>query len=198
MKFLDHYFSSNPTSESNEKLIEYHFAGRTLHLITDNGVFSKAHVDFATSLMLNTIIDEVKGEVLDLGCGYGVIGIAVASNPNVKKVTMCDVNHRALDLAKRNAEKNQVENVTIVESDGFANIEDTFDTIITNPPIRAGKAVIYQMYEDSKKHLKEGGCFFLVINKKHGAPSTMTYLKELFENVEVLEKKAGFHVIKCW
>ncbi|MBQ9313658.1 MAG: class I SAM-dependent methyltransferase [Clostridia bacterium] len=195
---MEHYYSSNPTSESNEKIIEYDMKEKKFHLITDNGVFSKAHVDFATSFMLNTIIDEVKGDVLDLGCGYGVIGIVIASNPNVKKITMCDVNNRALNLAKRNAEKNKLQNFEIVESDGFENIKQKFDTIITNPPIRAGKAVIYKMYEDSKQHLNEGGTLFLVINKKHGAPSTITFLKEIFENVEVLDKKAGFHVIKCW
>ena len=171
---------------------------KNFHFITDNGVFSKAHVDFATSFMLNTIFNDVKGSVLDLGCGYGVIGIIVSSNSNVSKITMCDVNQRALDLAKRNAEKNKVINYEVVESDCFENINEKFDTIITNPPIRAGKSVIYKMYEDSKNHLKSNGVLFLVINKKHGAPSTITFLESIFNNVEVLDKKAGFNVIKCW
>ena len=195
---MDHYFSSNPTSESNEKVIEYRIKNKNIYLITDNGVFSKAHVDFATNFMLETIFDEVGGDVLDLGCGYGVIGISIASNSNVKKITMCDINNRALELAKRNAEKNDIEEFEIVESDGFSNINKTFDTIITNPPIRAGKSVIYKMFEDSKSHLKPNGVLFLVINKKHGAPSTIAFLKTIFDNVEVLDKKAGFNVIKCW
>ena len=195
---MEHYFSSEPTSSSNERQIEYEIDGKKIKLVTDNGVFSKAHVDFATSFLLNTIFHEVKGNVLDLGCGYGVIGIAIAQNKEVEKVTMCDVNHRALDLAKRNAEKNHLSHFEVIESDGFSNIKSEFDIIITNPPIRAGKAVIYQMYQESKIHLKEGGAFYLVINKKHGAPSTITFLKTLYDNVEVLDKKAGFHVIKCW
>ena len=99
-----------------------------------------------------------------------MIGIVVASNPNVTSITMCDVNHRALDLAKRNAIKNKIRNFEIIESDGFENIKDKYDTIITNPPIRAGKVVIYKMYEDSKQHLSEEGILYLVINKKHGLP----------------------------
>jgi 16S rRNA (guanine1207-N2)-methyltransferase len=171
---------------------------RDTEFITDNGVFSKNHVDIATSFLLKTIYNEVKGEVLDVGCGYGVIGITVAKNSNVQKVTMLDVNHRALELAKRNCEKNKVVNkVKILESDGFENIVDKYDTIITNPPIRAGKTVIYKMYEDAKEHLKDSGALYLVINKKHGAPSTITFLNTLFGNCEVLDKKTGFNVIRC-
>lgn len=194
---MDHYYSSNPTSESNERIIEYKIKEQDFKFISDNGVFSKGHVDFATDFMLRTIIDEVKGKVLDLGCGYGVIGIVVSKMGNTEKITMCDINNRALDLAKRNAIKNGVNNINVIESDGFSNITEKYDTIITNPPIRAGKAVIYQMYKDAHEHLNEGGTFYLVINKKHGAPSTINYLNELFKSVEVLDKKAGFNVIKC-
>ena len=173
-------------------------AGNKFKFITDNGVFSKNHVDIATSFMIKTIFEEVKGEVLDVGCGYGVIGITMAKNPNVKSVTMLDVNRRALELAKRNSEKNKViEKIKIIESDGFEKIDSKYDTIITNPPIRAGKSVIYKMYEDAKEHLKDGGILYLVINKKHGAPSTITFLNTLFGNCEVLDKKTGFNVIKC-
>ena len=101
-------------------------------------------------------------------------------------------------LYKRNAERNKVQNIEIIESNAFENIKEKFDTIITNPPIRAGKAVIYDMYKEAKEHLNENGTLYLVINKKHGAPSTINYLNELFDNVEVLDKKAGFNVIKCY
>lgn len=195
---MEHYYSSNPTSESNERTIEYAIKDKNFEFITDNGVFSKAHVDFATDFMLKTIVEEVRGDVLDLGCGYGVIGITVSKFGNTNKITMCDINNRALDLARRNSERNKVQNVEIIESNAFENIKEKFDTIITNPPIRAGKTVIYDMYKEAKEHLNEGGALYLVINKKHGAPSTITYLNELFDNVEVLDKKAGFNVIKCY
>ncbi len=196
---MDHYYSANPESESNEREIKYELKDRTFKFISDNGVFSKEHVDFATDFMLRTIIDDdLEGNVLDMGCGYGVIGITVSSlSSKVSSVTLCDINNRAIDLATRNAERNRVVNANIFASDGFANVEGRFDIIITNPPIRAGKAVIYKMYEDAKEHLNDGGRFYLVINKKHGAPSTINYLNELYGDVEVLDKKAGFNVIRC-
>lgn len=196
---MDHYYSANPESESNEREIKYELKDKKFKFISDNGVFSKEHVDFATDFMLRTIIDDnIEGKVLDMGCGYGVIGITVSSLCiGVSSVTLCDINNRAIDLATRNAERNGVSNAKIFASDGFGNVEGRFDIIITNPPIRAGKAVIYKMYEDAKEHLNNGGRFYLVINKKHGAPSTINHLNELFDEVEVLDKKAGFNVIRC-
>ena len=195
---MEHYYSADPTVKSDERKIEYEIAGNKFVFISDNGVFSKNHVDIATSFLMKTIYEEINGDVLDVGCGYGVIGIMDAKNENVKSVTMLDINHRALELCKRNSEKNKVDSkVKIIESNGFENVKDKYDTIITNPPIRAGKSVIYKMYEDAKNHLKDGGALYLVINKKHGAPSTIMFLNTLFGNCEVLDKKTGFNVIKC-
>ena len=195
---MEHYFTANPSVKSEERIIEYEIKDKKLSFISDNGVFSKNHVDSATELLVKTIYDEVKGKILDVGCGYGVIGITLATSKNVTDVEMIDINHRALDLAKRNAEKNKVASkIKILESNGFEQIKEKYDAIITNPPIRAGKAVIYQMYADAKEHLKKDGALYIVINKKHGAPSTIKYLEELFGNSEILDKKAGFNVIKC-
>ncbi len=194
---MDHYYSSSPTSKSDERIIQYSIKETAFKFISDNGVFSKNHVDFATSLLINAVVEDgVEGKVLDVGCGYGVIGITLAKLFDVQ-VTMLDVNERALGLAKRNAEKNGVKDVEIVESNGFEKISGKYDVIITNPPIRAGKEVIYKMYDDAKEHLNEGGKFYLVINKKHGAPTTIEHLNGLFESVEVIDKKAGFNVIRC-
>ena len=194
---MEHYYSSNPSSESDERIIEYKIDNINFSFISDNGVFSKGHVDFATDFMLKTIINQVSGSVLDLGCGYGVIGIVVAKFEKSNKIIMCDINNRALNLARRNIEKNHVKNIEVIESNGFENIKCKFDTIITNPPIRAGKAVIYEMFKEAKEHLNDRGALYLVINKKHGAPSAIAYLSSIFENVEVLDKKSGFNVIKC-
>lgn len=195
---MEHYFTSDPTVKSEERIIEYEIKGKTLSFISDNGVFSKNHVDSATELLVKTIYDEVNGKILDVGCGYGVIGITLATNNKVTEVTMIDINHRALELAKRNSLRNKVEEKTkVLESNGFEQIKEKYDAVVTNPPIRAGKLVIYQIYADAKEHLLDGGVLYIVINKKHGAPSTIKYLEELFGNVEILDKKAGFNVIKC-
>lgn len=195
---MEHYFTSDPTVKSEERIIEYKIKGKTLTFISDNGVFSKNHIDSATELLVKTIYDEVHGKILDVGCGYGVIGITLATSQEIKEVTMIDINHRALELAKRNSAKNKVsDKIKVLESNGFEQIKEKYNAIITNPPIRAGKSVIYQMYADAKEHLLDGGALYIVINKKHGAPSTIKYLEELFGNAEVLDKKAGFNVIKC-
>ena len=194
---MDHYYSKNPMSKSEERTIEYELNGIRFSFISDNGVFSKNHVDFATDLLLNAIAKEkVQGALLDVGCGYGVIGISLTKIFNTK-TTMLDVNERALDLARKNAIKNGIDKIEIIESNGFEKIKEKYDVIVTNPPIRAGKEVIYKMYDDAKVHLNEGGKFYLVINKKHGAPTTIKHLEELFENIEIIDKKAGFNVIRC-
>lgn len=194
---MEHYFTNNPTSKSEERMLTYKIADKTIKFISDNGVFSKEHVDIATNFMLNVLIKEdIKGKVLDLGCGYGTIGITLSKFFKIE-LTMLDINERALNLTRRNCELNQIKNATIIESDGMEKITDKYNVIITNPPIRAGKAVIYKMYEDAYAHLEDGGSFYLVINKKHGAPSTKEYLTQIFENCETIDRKSGFHVMKC-
>lgn len=197
---MEHYYTNNPTSKSEEKEIEYYIADKKIRLVVDNGVFSKNHVDIATNFMLNVLLKEdIKGDVLDVGCGYGVIGITIATFFENTKITMLDINERALSLAKKGVKLNKLNDIKIIESDGLSALkeEDNYDVIVTNPPIRAGKQVIYKMYEGSYSHLKDGGVLYLVINKKHGAPSTKEFLTELFGNCEVLDKKTGFNVLKC-
>jgi len=197
VSYMEHYYTNNPTSKSEERLIEYKIKDKSIKFVSDNGVFSKNHVDIATNFMLNVLINEnITGKLLDLGCGYGTIGITLSKFFDIE-TTMLDINERALNLAQRNIKLNNVKNIKTIESDGFEKVEEDFDVIVTNPPIRAGKSVIYKMYEDSYNHLKNGGVLYLVINKKHGAPSTKEYLTQLFGNCEILDKKTGFNVMKC-
>ena len=193
----DHYYTRNPASESRPVDCEYVYRGIPLAFRTDAGVFSKGEVDDGTDLLLKSLPEEMAGDILDLGCGWGVIGICVARRWPDTRVTMADVNLRALELSRENVKRNRAE-AECVESDGMAALAGrTFDAVVTNPPIRAGKQVIYRMFADAAKSLKPGGALYLVIRKQQGAESCMKYLKTLYEEVEKLDKSGGFWVIKA-
>ncbi len=163
---------------------------------TDNGVFSKNKLDYGTRFMLETIpIKDIHGDVLDLGCGYGVVSIILSklTDANMDGV---DVNKRALHLCELNKNLNRAVNTNFFESDIYSNVTKKYDYIITNPPIRAGKEVVYKMLGEAKDHLKKDGVLFLVIRKEQGAKSCIKFL-ENFYKVEVLDKSKGFFIISC-
>ena len=192
----DHYYTREPQSESRPVECEYVYRGERLRFVTDAGVFSKGEVDNGTRLLLEALPEQMSGEILDLGCGWGVIGISIAKKWPECRVTMADVNLRALELSRENAKKNRVE-TECIESDGMAALAGrTFDAVVTNPPIRAGKQVIYQMFADAAKSLKPGGVLYLVIRKQQGAESCIKYLKTIYGEVEKLDRSGGFWVIK--
>ena len=173
------YFENNKDLISEPKEITYYYRGKTINLTSDNGVFSKDSVDFGSSLMLKSITEFDKKTILDVGCGYGVIGITLALFNPEATVTMVDVNLRALELSKSNALKNGVNNVVIKESFAYQNIDGKFDMIVTNPPIRAGKAVVHEILEGSFEHLNDDGVLYVVIQKKQGAESAVKKLKSM-------------------
>ena len=192
----DHYYTREPQSESRPVECEYVYRGERLRFVTDAGVFSKGEVDNGTRLLLEALPEQMSGEILDLGCGWGVIGISIAKKWPECRVTMADVNLRALELSRENAKKNRVE-TECIESDGMAALAGrTFDAVVTNPPIRAGRQVIYQMFADAAKSLKPGGALYLVIRKQQGAESCIKYLKTIYGEVEKLDRSGGFWVIK--
>jgi 16S rRNA (guanine1207-N2)-methyltransferase len=191
---MSHYFSKNLETKSEEKTLDYTFKEKSFKFISDHGVFSKDHVDYATDLLLNHISLNENDRVLDLGCGYGVIGIVLATYYKAK-VTMIDVNERALNLTNKNLHINQVD-AKVQLSEGFAQIHETFKHIVSNPPIRIGKQAMYQLFLDAKTHLADGGSLWLVMHKKHGAISAMDYLKQFYQ-VHVIKKQKGFHIIQC-
>ena len=180
----DHYYTRVPQSESKPIPCDYTYRGIPLSFQTDAGVFSKGEVDTGTRLLLEALPEEMAGEILDLGCGWGVIGISIARKWPETRVTMADVNTRALALSLENAKRNHAD-VTCGESAGMAALKGkTFDAVVTNPPIRAGKQVIYGMFADAAKSLNPGGALYLVIRKQQGAESCMKYLQTMFDSVE--------------
>ena len=165
---------------------------------TDNGVFSKDGLDFGSRLLLESIpLEEVGGKVLDMGCGYGVFGITLNKILSCS-VDMVDVNLRALHLSEINAKENQCSNVRIFESFTYSNVDSKYTTIVTNPPIRAGKKVVYDIVMNAKDYLEVNGRLFVVIRKEQGAKSLIKDLQENGYNVDVLEKKGGFFILKCY
>lgn len=192
----DQYYTREPSSASHPVACAFSYRGCSLRFLTDAGVFSKGELDTGTRLLLDAL-PALHGDVLDLGCGWGAIGVSVGKANPTCRVTMADVNLRALALCRENAAHNGV-TAQCLESDGMAALGGRqFDAIITNPPIRAGKQVIYRMFADAAGALREGGALYLVIRKQQGAESCMKYLKTLYEQVEKLDKSAGFWVLKA-
>ena len=170
--------------------------GKKFIFYTDNGVFSKDGLDFGSRLLLETIpLEAVGGKVLDMGCGYGVFGI-VLNKVISCEVDMVDVNLRAMHLAEINSKENHCTGVSIFESNCYSNINSKYSCIVTNPPIRAGKKIVYDIVMNAKDYLEKDGNLFLVIRKEQGAKSLIVDLEKLY-TVEILEKKKGFFILKC-
>lgn len=188
---MAHYFEYDPSLKSEEKETVAVINDMKLKFVTDNGVFSKKGLDFGTRTLLESLKD-IKGDVLDFGCGYGPIGIYVKKKYECN-VHMIDINERSLNLAKKNAELNNV-SVNIYKSNIYENVNDKFDFIITNPPIRVGKEILYSILFGAYDYLKEDGKMYIVINKNQGAKSVLKDLNNKYE-AEVIEKNKGFYVI---
>ena len=159
-------------------------------------MFSKNNVDYGSYALLKAIENEdIEGNVLDFGCGYGAIGVILQNKFTNSVVISSDINSRAVELANINYQKNGMHNKAI-GSDGFTNIKETFDWIMLNPPIRTGKANIYHMFEEAYSHLNDAGKLVIVIQKKQGAESAIKKLETLFSKVEIIEKNKGYWIIK--
>ena len=193
---MSQYFNNDNSIQSNVVKTYANILGESFTFYTDNGVFSKTGVDFGSRLLLESIpLDSLGSSLLDVGCGYGVFGIVLNKKLGIK-CTMCDVNRRALHLAKRNIEENKCNNCEVIESNCYENIVGKYSTIITNPPIRAGKKIVYEILEKAKEHLEPGGSLIFVIRKEQGAKSIISDMENLY-NLSILEKKKGFFIIKC-
>lgn len=195
---MEHYYTQKPEIESQEQTFTFLLRGRNFTFVTDRGVFSKERIDFGSVLLIENLEIQDGMEVLDVGCGYGPIGIAAATLTPSGRVKMMDINERAVSLARKNVKNNGIKNAEVIESDLFSGIkeEEKFDVIVTNPPIRAGKKVVHQIFADAEKHLKKGGSLWVVIQKKQGGPSAMEKIEELFGGVEVIAREKGYYILR--
>ena len=191
----EHYYTASPSSAHDERRVTLKALGNELTFITDAGVFSRDGLDRGTELLLEAL-PALSGRVLDLGCGWGPVGVALGKKYPGLEIVMTDINTRAADLARRNLAENGV-GATVLQGDGFDPVEGQFDAIITNPPIRAGKAVIYGLFDQAKARLAPGGALYIVIRKQQGAPSALKHLKEVYGDAEVIDRSSGFWVIRA-
>ena len=194
---MSHYFTNNNELEHDIRTLELSLQGTNLTLITDRGVFSNKEIDEGSIVLLKSIIKsiDVKGEVLDVGCGYGTLGLYLAARYPEIKVTMFDINERAVSLTSENAKRNNLTNTHVyVDSDYQALPKQTFNLIVINPPIHAGKKVYYPLLSEARDYLTDGGILMFVIRKSHGAKSAAKYLSDYYSNITLIQKDAGFYV----
>lgn len=190
---MNHYFTNEENLKSNIHLLEIYIRDKRYLLYSDNGVFSKKGLDFGTKVLIDALpFNKITGDVLDVGCGYGPIGLCV-KNETSSNVDMIDVNLRALHLSKMNAKKNNLD-VNIFESDAYSNVNKKYDYIFTNPPIRAGKKKLYEILRGAYAYLKDNGEMWFVIRKNQGANSAIRDISDLY-NVELKSKVKDYFVL---
>ncbi|MEW9702650.1 class I SAM-dependent methyltransferase [Paenibacillus sp. SI8] len=194
----EHYYTKRPSVERDLHTTKELLRGREFTFMTDAGVFSKKGVDYGSKHLIETMVLRQDAKVLDVGCGYGPIGLTAALMCPKGHVTMVDINERAIELAIDNAKRNGITNVTILQSDLLDEVkEEKFNVVLTNPPIRAGKEVVHRIFTDAYDCLESGGSIWVVIQKKQGAPSAMAKLEAVYGEVVEVSKDKGYRILKA-
>lgn len=192
---MAHYFTDNTDLKSESFDYKTTILGREFSFTSDNGVFSKEHLDFGSRLLIESFKNPTtEGVLLDLGCGIGVIGITLAKEYN-RSCFFADVNPRAIDLTIKNATKNGIK-FEAKCMNCLDEVNGLFAVMVTNPPIRAGKKVIYNFFTEGYDHLLNNGELWAVMRRNQGAESAVKKLTEIFGNCEVVERKNGFWILK--
>lgn len=195
---MEHYFTNNSNLKSKPKLISFEFNNKKFTFKTDIGVFCNDYLDEGTNAFLKVLLKQnISGRNLDVGCGYGPIGGVLAYFYPGANFILIDINTRACALALENTRALELNNVEIVESDIYQNVEGTFENIFINPPIRAGKKVIYKMFEDAKQILNKNGSLFFVMRKSHGSESAQKFVTSIFGNCTLLKRDKGYYIYQA-
>lgn len=192
----EQYFTPDPKVPHKIVSFPYTYRSHVLTFLTDTSVFSRSHVDRGTELLLEALPLSFEKRALDLGCGWGAIGCCMKTIWPSAEILLCDINQRAVDTARQNLAANNL-NATVIQSDILERIPGSFDLIVTNPPIRAGKSVVYRFFDQSANALTQDGKLLLVIRTKQGADSAQTYLETLFSSVRIVNRGSGFKVISA-
>ncbi|MDH5450275.1 MAG: class I SAM-dependent methyltransferase [Candidatus Bathyarchaeota archaeon] len=192
----EHYYTEQPKSKAQLGLIRTHLRGRFFEFLTSSSVFSKKRVDLGTRLLIESMVLPEKGCVLDLGCGYGPVGIAAAVFNSNLHVVMVDVNERAVWLTRENAKRDNVDNVEVRHGFLYEPVEKMkFNVILCNPPVSAGMQIVLPIVTGAPEHLEEDGLFQIVVRSKIGGKRVLNELEKTFGNVEVLARKSGYRLL---
>ncbi|WP_137601252.1 class I SAM-dependent methyltransferase [Paucilactobacillus nenjiangensis] len=194
----NHYYTQNPDVIHQERTWNFELRGHNFKFTTDNGVFSKQSVDYGSRVLIDSFdtADLPAGKILDLGCGYGPIGLSLAHAYPERTVDMVDVNELALELARANATANEIKNISINSSNAYENVTDQYASIVSNPPVRAGKSVVDDFITEAKEHLIDDGTLWIVLQKKQGAPSAKKLMTSVFGHCEVVKRDKGYYILK--
>lgn len=194
---MPHYYTNNINLDSDESKINFRFREHELTFVSDIGVFSKERMDYGSRALLDAMdLNENQKSLLDVGCGYGTLGVSLAKVYPWLNVEMVDVNERAVLLSNKSIKLNNIENAKAYLSSIYENVNGTYDVIISNPPIRAGKKVVHEILEKAYDHLNENGELIVVIQKKQGAPSAKNKMEEVFGNCEIINRDKGYFILK--
>ena len=195
---MSHYYDFDPSLQSKPKQIQTYIGNEKFTFLTDIGVFSKDEIDYGSFVFILELLKQKPVDtLLDVGCGYGVIGLILTYFGQCHSADLVDINPSALDLTLQNAKNLSLKNIEIYYSDGFSNVHKNYDRIVMNPPIRAGKKVIYKMFEDAFEHLLEGKELWIVIKKDLVALIAQKKFLEIFSNVHVVLKHKGYWVLQA-
>ena len=194
---MKHYYTENDDLISEPEQFIFNYRGKALTFVSDNGVFSKKMIDYGSRVLLEAIsIDSSKKTLLDVGCGYGTFGIALKSVYPFLEIDMVDVNDRALNLARENLKLNNM-SANVYLSNTYDKVENKYDLIVTNPPIRAGKEIVTKILVESKIYLNLNGEIWVVIQKKQGAPSAKKNLESIFKKVDIVKRDKGYYILRA-
>lgn len=195
---MQHYFIDKPHNASDYFMFSEKFLDREYTFKSVDSVFSKNKIDEGTKVLLATVIANVNltGDVLDFGCGIGPIGIILKTLfPNIN-VDMIDVNNTAVELSKENCKTNKTDTNNVFYSNLYGNIDKKYDYIVTNPPIKVGKEILFNVISKGYDHLKQNGEIILVIRKDHGQESMKKHMLSLFGNCEILKRDKGYYIMR--
>lgn len=194
---MAHYYTNNIDLPSQETLIPFQYRDHQITFVSDVGVFSKERIDYGSRVLLESMdVSKQQVSLLDVGCGYGTLGISLKIEYPWLNVDMVDVNERAIHLAQVSIEKNKVLDTNAFYSHIYENVNKTYDIIVSNPPIRAGKKVVFEILEKAYDYLNDHGELVIVIQKKQGAPSAKKKMEEVFGNCQIVNRDKGYFILK--